>query len=87
MLDPNRDVAAAFQLITLQTKSGETQAGLLVSENAREVTIKTALGQTITFPRETISKLEPSRLSLMPEGLEAGLTDQDLANLLEFLIQ
>ncbi len=87
LLDPNRDVAAAFQLITLQTKSGETQAGLLVSENAREVTIKTALGQTVTFPRETISKLEPSRLSLMPEGLEAGLTDQDLANLLEFLIQ
>lgn len=87
LLDPNRDVAAAFQLITLQTKSGETQAGLLVSENAREVTIKTALGQTVTVPRETISKLEPSRLSLMPEGLEAGLTDQDLANLLEFLIQ
>jgi putative heme-binding domain-containing protein len=87
VLDPSREVAGAYQLVTLQTKTGETHAGLLMSENNREVRLRTALGQDLALPRDAISSMTPSQRSLMPDGLESGLTDQDLADLLEFLVQ
>ena len=36
-----------------------------------------------TIPRNQIKQIQASGKSLMPEGLEAGLTPQDLADLLE----
>jgi hypothetical protein len=35
--------------------------------------------------REQIRTLRPMSASLMPDGLEAGLTVEDMANLLEYL--
>ena len=37
------------------------------------------------MPRSQIVRLQPSGQSLMPEGLEIGLTTQDLADLIEYL--
>jgi hypothetical protein len=37
------------------------------------------------FPRIDVAHIERSNRSLMPEGIEAGLTPQDMADLLEFL--
>ena len=36
-------------------------------------------------PRSRIAKIQPQSTSLMPEGLEEGLTSQDLADLLDFI--
>ncbi len=87
LLDPNREVAGAYQLITLKTKSGETHAGLLMSEDAHEIHFRSAQGQEMALLREQVEKLELSNRSLMPEGLEQGLSDQDLADLLALLVQ
>jgi putative heme-binding domain-containing protein len=87
VLDPSREVAAAYQMATVQTTDGETHAGLLLSENNREIRLRTALGQEISLPRDGVRSMESSQRSLMPDGLESGLTDQDLADLLEFLVQ
>jgi putative membrane-bound dehydrogenase-like protein len=87
LLDPNREVAGAYQLITIKTKSGETHAGLLMSEGAHEIHFRNAQGLEMTLLRAEVEKLELSNRSLMPEGLEQGMTDQDLADLLEFLAQ
>lgn len=86
LLDPNREVGGAYQLITFKTKTGENHAGLLVSDDANEIHFRNAQGQEVTLPRSEVEKLELSNRSLMPEGLELGLNDQDLADLLEFLV-
>jgi putative heme-binding domain-containing protein len=62
-------------------------AGLLMSEDAHEIHFRNAQGQAMALPRADVEKLELSNRSLMPEGLEQGLTDQDLADLLEFLVR
>jgi hypothetical protein len=36
--------------------------------------------------RAQIAKIQASKLSLMPEGLEEGLTHQDLADLVGFIL-
>jgi putative heme-binding domain-containing protein len=49
------------------------------------VTLRSAGGVNLTIERSRIRTLTASGKSLMPEGLEAGMTVQAMANLLEFL--
>ncbi len=87
LLDPNRDVAPAYSVVSALKADGETMTGLLVSENSGTVVLKLPTGQEVTLPAREIRRLDRVSRSLMPEGLEAGLSDEDLAGLLEFLIQ
>jgi putative heme-binding domain-containing protein len=86
ILDPNREVPPQFLSYAIDTKDGESYTGLVVNESPNSVTLRMAFGQETTIPRGNIAKMASSGQSLMPEGLEAGLTPQDLANLLEFII-
>lgn len=86
ILDPNREVPPQFLGYAIETKDGESLMGLVVNESPASVTLRMAFGQETTVPRSKIAKMGSNGQSLMPEGLEAGLTSQDLANLLEFII-
>ena len=69
----------------VETTDGESNAGLVVNETANSVTIRQPLGVEVVVPRSRIKMVRASRQSLMPEGLEEGLTNQDLADLLDFI--
>ncbi|MGV3756651.1 MAG: PVC-type heme-binding CxxCH protein [Verrucomicrobiota bacterium] len=86
ILDPNREVPPQFLSHAIDTKDGESFSGLVVNESPNSVTLRMAFGQETTVTRANIVKMNSSGQSLMPEGLEAGLTPQDLANLLEFIV-
>jgi putative heme-binding domain-containing protein len=49
------------------------------------VMLHTPDGKEETIRRDNIVTLRPMTTSLMPEGLEVGLTKQDIADLLEYL--
>jgi putative membrane-bound dehydrogenase-like protein len=87
ILDPNAaiDSNAVSYLVTL--RSGKALTGLLASETASSVTLRRAEGQSDTVLRQDIEPdgIVPSGRSLMPEGLEKGLTHQNVADLLAFL--
>jgi putative heme-binding domain-containing protein len=85
ILDPNRDITAGFSTVTVETKSGEILTGITLAENDGAVTLRMPGGPLRVLARVEIASLEHSSRSLMPEGLEAGLGPQDLADLLEFL--
>ena len=70
---------------TVDTKEGDSYAGLIVNETAGSVTIRQALGLEAVVARAQIARMQASRLSLMPEGLEEGLTNQELADLIDFI--
>ena len=70
---------------TLETDSGELETGILQSESAEAVTLLQAQGKKVVIPRRRIKRLEASGLSLMPEGLEAGMTAAELRDLIAFL--
>ncbi|HSH94931.1 MAG TPA: hypothetical protein VK968_12350, partial [Roseimicrobium sp.] len=86
IIDPNREIAPQYLAQTVETTDGESVSGVIVSESASTVTVRMAFGKEAAFPRNRIAKLQSQGQSLMPEGLEAGLTPQDVANLLEFII-
>jgi len=83
ILDPNAEVRPEFTGYVVDTKDENTFVGLLVNETARSVTVRQAYGKEDVIPRGNISSLRSQGLSLMPEGLESGLTPQDMADLLE----
>ena len=85
IFDPNADIQPGYQAYTVLLDSGEILAGLLFSETANSITIKQANGLTRTISRDEIERLQNSNVSLMPEGLELTLTQQDVADLLAFL--
>jgi len=85
ILDPSRQVTPDFVSYTLTTLQGETVTGLLVAESANSITLRPVGQPDATFLRAQISGLRAEGKSLMPEGLEQGLTHQDVADLLDFL--
>jgi putative heme-binding domain-containing protein len=87
ILDPNAEVAAAYVAYAVETKRDESFLGVLASENPLSVMLKTASGESVRIARESISSMRGSDKSLMPEGLEEGLSTQDFADLLEFVTQ
>lgn len=85
ILDPTKEVAAQYILYTVTTKDGGTYTGFISEDNATSVTLKMAGGAEQKIERSTIRGTTSSGQSLMPEGLETGLTVQDMADLLSFI--
>jgi putative heme-binding domain-containing protein len=85
ILDPNREVSPNFALYLVETHDGRTLSGLIASETAGNLTLKRADGGTDTVLRSEIKFLSSPGISLMPEGLEAAITPQQMADLIRFL--
>ena len=82
---PDAEIAPAFAPYLVETKDGRTLAGILASETPASLTLRLPLGVEETVLRSNLSKLEAIPGSLMPAGLEAAMSRQDLADLLAFL--
>lgn len=85
ILDPNRAVDPLYLAFTATTISGDVVHGLLKSETGNTLTFHQLDGRERQLLRSQVETLSGSGLSLMPEGLEAGLSDQALADLIAFV--
>ena len=86
ILDPSRSVEANFRAYTVTLKKGRSMTGLLASESKTAIEIFDAEGKKQTILRSDIDSLEASAKSLMPDAQVAGLTAQEAADLLEYLV-
>src|SRR2546430_6407516 len=87
ILDPSRQVLPDFVSYTVVTTDGETLTGLILAESTASVTVRRPNVPDVTIERNQIKELKADGKSLMPDGLEQGLTVQDMADLLSFLRQ
>ncbi|MFK5920798.1 MAG: c-type cytochrome [Verrucomicrobiota bacterium] len=85
IINPSGTISYAYVSDVLSLSDGRILSGLIVSENKRQVVLKTAQGQRIEIAASEIEKKQAQTMSLMPEGLVAALSEQDLADLLEYL--
>lgn len=85
ILDPNRAVEDKYVLYTIETTDGGVLAGLLQEETGAGVRVALLDGQTETVLRSDIVAVKSSARSLMPEGLEAAITHQQMADLIQYL--
>ena len=85
ILDPNREVSPNFLLYAVELNDGRTLAGLITSETATSIALKGADGIEQNVVRSEVKSLKSTGMSLMPEGLEAALTPQQVADVMAFL--
>jgi putative membrane-bound dehydrogenase-like protein len=85
ILDPNREVRPDYVSFLVETKDDESQIGLIVNENKTAVTLRQPYGKENVINRSDIKKMQSQGQSMMPEGIEAGMTPQDLADLIEYI--
>jgi putative heme-binding domain-containing protein len=86
VLDPGRTVDARYQLQLVETRDGRSFTGIVDSETDSSVTLRQPGGAATLLVRSGIARMEGMSQSMMPEGLEEGLSVQDMADLLEFLV-
>ncbi|MDP6538764.1 MAG: c-type cytochrome [Planctomycetota bacterium] len=87
VIDPNREVDPRYQDYLLRLTDGRSLTGIITAESAVAITLVRSGGATQTILRRDIDQIHPSGLSLMPEGLEADLDDQALADLMAYLLE
>lgn len=85
LLDPNRAVESRYNAYTVTTKAGLEYSGIVTEESAQGLTLKQQGGAEAVILRADIKDMTSSQLSLMPEGLEASLPPQSIADLIAFL--
>lgn len=85
ILDPNRMVEARWTAYRVDTQDERTFIGIIEAETAEGVILRLPGGSRETLPHSTIKKRESLSTSLMPVGLESGLSVEQMADLLAFL--
>ena len=85
LIVPDAEIAPAFAAYFGETKDGRAFSGVLASETPTSVQLRMAGGAEETLLRANLTRLEALPNSLMPAGLEAAMSRQDLADLLAFL--
>jgi putative membrane-bound dehydrogenase-like protein len=83
IVDPNREVDPSFWQWNVTTKRGETLVGVVASENASGLTLRSASGDVL-IRTEDIAARENTHRSFMPEGLET-LGAEALRDILTFM--
>ena len=86
VLYPSKAIREGYQRVEVETKNEETFDGLVKAETNDELTLRDANGNNRRVSKSDIKDRRNSQLSLMPEGLEAGMTLQDFADLVAYLV-
>ncbi len=82
---PSSSIARGFESCVVQMKDGKSAAGLIRRETADAIYLITSDRLQVRIARTRIESLEASRTSVMPQGLEAQMSRQELGDLIMFL--
>lgn len=85
ILDPSADIQPGYHAYQCELADGTELYGAIAAETGSGITMKLADGTQRVVLRRDIKALRGGSLSLMPDGLESGLTHQDMADLIRWL--
>ncbi len=86
LLQPSLRIEPEYAAYLIQTTDEQSRTGLLVKRDEKVLVLRDAENQEHRFPIADIASVTPARISLMPEGQMSGLTAQEAADLLQFLV-
>jgi putative heme-binding domain-containing protein len=85
ILYPSARLEQSYQSTRLLTIDGQIHNGLLRSQSADSVELLLNAERSVVVPRDEIERMEPSDVSVMPQGIDKLLSNQELADLLALL--
>ncbi|MDA0810549.1 MAG: c-type cytochrome [Planctomycetota bacterium] len=82
---PGASFARGYNSWTIVTDHGRVHSGLITRETADSLMLRKADLSEVRISRNSIEEMSESTTSVMPNGLDHRLTNQDLSDLLEYL--
>jgi putative membrane-bound dehydrogenase-like protein len=82
---PSASIVRSYEPVLITTKAGKFYNGLIRKETPDEVLLATGPNQEVRLGRSDIDDVQPSKVSVMPAGLDQQLSPRDLADLVAFL--
>ena len=85
IVSPAATLVSANPGYSVETRDGHRFDGFMVKSNVTSITLRRSAAEGLTVARPNVQKLTRLRSSLMPEDLVDGLTQQEVADLLDYL--
>jgi len=84
-VNPNRSVSPRALCRVVTTRHWGNLLGVVENETPAGLVLRGFDGEIVRLPRSSVLAVSSLEISAMPEGLEAGLAPQGVADLLEYL--
>src|SRR5262249_27993749 len=85
VLRPSATIATGYGTIIVETKTGEVFQGVLKQVSDAELKLMGGDGKLVSISIAEIKEKRASSVSLMPEGLQSGLSLQEFTDLIEYM--
>jgi putative heme-binding domain-containing protein len=85
ILQPSKEIAPEFVLHSVECEDDEFLSGIILKRASDKIILRDAAAVDHELPATKVKSIRPQQLSAMPEGLLAGLTAQQVADLIEAL--
>jgi putative heme-binding domain-containing protein len=85
ILDPSKTIEPNYNTYVVLTSDGAVITGLKIAEDKQKLHIRAADGKDHPLAKDEIESFKIQPQSIMPKGLAAAMTAQELADLLAFL--
>src|SRR5581483_5999141 len=86
VLEPSADIAVGYGTTIVETKSGGEFQGVIKQSTAESLELMGADSKSVRIALGDIQEQRGSALSLMPDGLQAGMSRQEFTDLIEYLV-
>lgn len=86
ILQPSKAIADQYVTWAVETKNGQLVTGLLIEETKDHILLRDANGKDLKFTPKEIESRAKSPVSLMPNDLLAYMTEDDVVDLVEYLL-
>ena len=84
-INPNNSIADKYGQWDVELKNGARLNGIITSENDQTIALKLMGGTIQNISKSTIKTKKDLRISAMPNGLEANISVQAMADLLAYI--
>lgn len=85
VVDPSAYIREEFASFRVKTKAGEAYIGLITERAGDRLAVVDASQQKTTVSKSDVADERALTVSLMPEGLLAGLMDQEVRDLFKYM--
>jgi len=86
VLEPSASIAVGYGTTIVETRTGDEHQGILKQATVAWIELMGADGKTMRIAADDIREQRGSKVSLMPEGLQAGLSREEFADLIQYLV-
>jgi putative heme-binding domain-containing protein len=85
VLYPSKQILDGYQQVLFETKDDEDLSGIVRSETPDEITIVDSSGAKRVLKKSNLKSRKVSQISLMPEGLQGGLSLAEFSDLISYV--